>query len=114
MKKSASQESSAPNKESCDSSNSLMTVRAAANLLGVSTSWVHRHITELPCVRVGRLIRFDALLISEQLPARIESGKSLKPERTLMLSRYQRGYLYQTGKKLKVWYGMYREDVRKP
>lgn len=117
MKKSASQESnpaSALNTESCDSSNSLLSVRAAANLLGVSTSWVHRHITELPCVRVGRMIRFDALLISEQLRARIESGKSLKPERTLMLSRYQRGYLYQTGKKLKVWYGMYREDVRKP
>jgi len=63
---------------------------------------------------VGRLIRFDALLLSEQPRAKIESGKSSKPERTLMLSRYQRGYLYQTGKKLKVWYGMYREDVRKP
>src|SRR5947208_6969427 len=68
----------------------------------------------IACARVGRLIRFDALLLSEQLRAKIENGKSLKPERTLMLSWYQRGYLYQTGKKLKTWYGMYREDVRKP
>lgn len=117
MKKSASRESnpaSALNMESCDLPNSLLSVRAAADLLGVSTSWVRRHAPELPCARVGRLIRFDALLLSEQLRARIESGKSLKPERTPMLSRYQRGYLYQTGKKLKVWYGMYGKDVRKP
>lgn len=30
-----------------------------------------------------------------------------------MLRRYQNGYVYKTGRKLKVWYGMYREDVRK-
>jgi integrase len=31
-----------------------------------------------------------------------------------MLSRYQRGYIYQSGKKQKAWYAMFREDVRKP
>ncbi len=31
-----------------------------------------------------------------------------------MLFRYQRGYVYLTGKKVKVWYGMFREDVRTP
>jgi len=31
-----------------------------------------------------------------------------------MLSRYQRGYVYQAGKKVKTWYGMFREDVHKP
>jgi hypothetical protein len=117
VKKSAFQENdpaSAPNVESCDLPNALLSVRAAAELLGVSTTWVRRHAPELPCVRVGRLIRFDALLLSAQLRAKIESGKSLKPERTFMLSRYQRGYVYQTGRKSKVWYGMYQEDVRKP
>ncbi len=116
MKKPPSQSNPAAvlNTKSCHPLNSLLKVQAAADLLGVSTSWVRRHIPELPCARMGRLIRFDALLLSEQVRARIESGKSLKPERTPMLSRYQRGYLYQTGKKLKVWYGMYREDVRKP
>lgn len=33
---------------------------------------------------------------------------------SLRLRRYQRGYVYQTGKNVKVWYGVYREDVRKP
>jgi integrase len=28
-----------------------------------------------------------------------------------MLSRYQRGYVYQTGSKVKTWYGRFREDV---
>jgi integrase len=31
-----------------------------------------------------------------------------------MLFRYQRGYVYLTGKKVKVWYGMFREDIRTP
>jgi integrase len=33
---------------------------------------------------------------------------------SLLLRRYQRGYVYKTGKNQKVWYGMWREDVRKP
>ena len=31
-----------------------------------------------------------------------------------MLSRYQRGYVYLTGRKVKVWYGMFREDIQTP
>ena len=31
-----------------------------------------------------------------------------------MLFRYQRGFVYLSGKNLKVWYGMFREDVRMP
>ena len=31
-----------------------------------------------------------------------------------MLSRYQRGYVFQSGKKAKVWYGIFREDIRNP
>ena len=30
---------------------------------------------------------------------------------SLRLRRYQRGYVYKTGKKIKVWYGMFREDI---
>jgi integrase len=33
---------------------------------------------------------------------------------SLRLQRYQDGYVYKRGKKQKVWYGMFREDVRKP
>jgi integrase len=60
------------------------------------------------------LIRFDEELLSRQLSARIESGKPLKPERTDMFFRYQRGFVYQKGRKVKVWYGRIREDVRNP
>ena len=33
---------------------------------------------------------------------------------SLRLQRYQDGYTYKRGKKQKVWYGMFREDIRKP
>jgi len=32
----------------------------------------------------------------------------------LRLRRYQKGYVYKTGKKRKTWYGMSREDVKLP
>ena len=100
--------------QQCAVSKSLLEVRLAANVFGVSTSWIRRHITELPAIRVGRFIRFDAELLSEQLRARIEIGKPLRPERTDMFFRYQRGFVYQKGRKIKVWYGRIREDVRNP
>ncbi len=91
-----------------------LTARETAALLRVSESWVRRHRSELPLLRVGRLIRFDPFLLSQLTQARMQTGKSLKPERNSMLFRYQRGYVYLTGKKVKVWYGMFREDVRTP
>lgn len=92
----------------------LLDVSQAAELLRVSESWVRRHIGELPVVRLGRTIRIDSLLLSAKIQGTISHGKSLKPERTQMLSRYQRGYVYQAGSKVKVWYGMFREDVPQP
>lgn len=92
----------------------LLTVPEVARRLGVSESWVRRHISELPAVRVGRLVRFDAALLSETINGRISSGKSLRPERAPMPSRFQRGFVFLKGKKLKAWYGMFREDVRNP
>jgi excisionase family DNA binding protein len=92
----------------------VLNVREAAALLAVSESWIRRHQHELPLVRIGRLIRFEHSLLSRLLHERILSGKSLRPERKLMLSRYQRGYVYLTGRKVRVWYGMFREDVQTP
>lgn len=89
-------------------------IPAVADLLDVSTSWVRRHLAEIPHERLGRLIRFDPVLLSRWLKERMQGGKSLKPERAPMPSRYQRGYVYQSGKRKKVWYGMYREDIRTP
>jgi integrase len=32
----------------------------------------------------------------------------------MRLRRYQRGYVYKAGRRIKVWYGMWREDIQKP
>lgn len=89
-----------------------LTTSQVAEYLGVSESWVRRHIAELPAIRVGRLIRFNSLLLSKQLQGTISNGKSLKLERANMVpNSYQRGYVFTRGKS-KVWYGMFREDVR--
>jgi len=96
----------------------LLTVRDSAVLLGVSQSWVRRHVRELPTVRVGRLVRFDSALLQRQFQGKYTAGNRLKPEgvehMSLRLRRYQRGYVYKTGKKIKVWYGMFREDIPQP
>lgn len=97
-----------------DASDSLLDVRAVAGMLGVSASWVRRHASQLPCVRVGRMVRFDSSLLFWQLQAKMQGGKPLKPERTDMFFRYQRGFVYQKGRKVKVWYGRIRENVRNP
>jgi integrase len=97
-----------------DASDSLLDVRAVAGVLGVSASWVRRHASQLPCVRVGRMVRFDSSLLFYQLQAKMQGGKPLKPERTDMFFRYQRGFVYQKGRKVKVWYARIREDVRNP
>lgn len=92
----------------------LLSVRETADFLGFSQTWVRRHEHELPAVRFGRVVRFDSSLLSQVIQSKIERGKSLKPERTIMHSRYQRGSVFQKGKKAKTWYGLYREDVRTP
>lgn len=84
----------------------LINVEQAASLLGVSVKWVRRHIAELPVIRMGRLIRLNADALSQ-----LVEQNSLKPERSPMISRYQRGFVYQRGRK-KVWYGIFREDIR--
>ena len=89
-----------------------LTTSQVAEYLGISESWVRRHTAELPTIRVGRLIRFNSLLLSKQLQGTICNGKPLKLERASMVpNRYQRGYVFTRGKS-KVWYGMFREDIR--
>jgi len=63
---------------------------------------------------MGRMVRFDSVLLFLQLQAKMQGGESLKPERTDMFFRYQRGFVYQKGRNVKVWYGRIREDVRDP
>ena len=89
-------------------SQPLWDISQAAEYLKVSESWVRRHLAELPHSRHGRLIRFDP----EGLKRTVVDRKSLEPTRRLMPSnRYQRGGVYQRGKREKVWYGTYRIDT---
>jgi integrase len=85
----------------------LCDVKETAKYLGLSESWVRRHLSELPHIRNGRSIRFDP----NELRRSVADRKSLEPTRRLMPSnRYQRGGVYQRGKREKVWYGTYRID----
>jgi len=97
------------------SSRQLLSVRQAAILLGVSDSWVRRHKHELPLVPLGGCVRFNLALLQAHMSCNMPSGKSLRPERRRQMpSRYQCGSVYQKGRKKKVWYGVYREDVVTP
>jgi hypothetical protein len=61
-----------------------------------------------------RLLRFDSTLILRRFRGKQAAGNRLKTggKMSLPLRRYQRGYVYKTGKKQKVWYGMFRTDTR--
>jgi integrase len=108
--------SSPPSSRELLSQPSLISVREAATFLGVSETWVRRHQHELPVVRTGRLVRFDSVLLWRQFRGKQSVGNRLKNGEKVksQLQRYQRGYVYKTGKKQKVWYGMWREDIRTP
>lgn len=91
----------------------LLSVREAAQLLNVSECWVRRHKSELPAARIGGLIRFDATLLRQLLNSRIADVKPLKLRGERMshqIRRWQQGSVYQTGKRTKMWYGMWREE----
>lgn len=74
-----------------------------AEHLQVSASWIRRHLSDLPAIRRGRLLRFD----SDGL--KLHAGKSLKSERVNMTPRrYQRGSVFLDRD---VWKGMFRVDT---
>jgi len=88
----------------------LWDIKQTAEFLGVSESWVRRHLLELPYSRHGRLIRIDG----DALRITIERGKPLKSERVNVTPRrYQRGSIdWKKTKKGKVAYGIYRVDAQ--
>jgi len=96
--------------------DSLLDVSETSRLLGVSESWVYRHASELPAVRIGAMLRFGRVLLLRQLRATTScrTGSRLEPERGIQMRRYQQGTVFKQGKETKTWYGMWREDVRKP
>jgi integrase len=96
--------------------NSLLDVKETAEMLNVSVSWVRRHVSELPSVRVGRLVRFDPQLLSLKFQGTKKTGNRLKSERIVpMFRRYQTGSVIQRGKKgQRMWYGIFRQDVPQP
>lgn len=68
-----------------------ITVKTAAQKLSVSETWIRRHIAELPVIRAGGLIRFNARLLSEMISGTMQRGKSLEPKEPIMVNRFQRG-----------------------
>jgi len=93
-----------------------LNAKEAASFLGVSETWVRRHVSELPSVSVGRLLRFDAILLCRQFQGRRDAGSRLKPKRKVPMGymRYQRSVVKRGKKGQQVWYGVWREDVPKP
>jgi integrase len=93
----------------------LLDVRETADLLGVSESWVRRHTTELPVVRVGRLIKFDRPSLHRQFQVKPSAGNRMEQKGDASMfqaakTRYQTGRVYKKGKKVVKWYGQFRED----
>jgi excisionase family DNA binding protein len=90
----------------------LWNIKQAAEYLRVSESWVRRHLSELPHLRHGRLIRFDP----DELRSKVSDGKSLESGRNTAMPvprRYQQGSIvWKDTASGKVAYGTYRADVR--
>jgi integrase len=87
----------------------LLDVRQTAAFLNVSDSWVRRHVAELPAVRIGRLVRFDSVLLKNQYSGNVSmGGKSLGKASMVNQRRYQDGSIQKRGK---VWYGVFRIDI---
>jgi integrase len=87
----------------------LFDVRQTAAFLNVSDSWVRRHVAELPAVRIGRLVRFDSILLKNQYSGNVSaSGKSLGKAPVVIQRRYQSGSIQKRGQ---VWYGVFRADT---
>jgi excisionase family DNA binding protein len=68
-----------------------LTVGETAQRLNVSDCWVRRHKAELPLVRLGGLIRFNAALLERILNCRIPHEKPLKLRGAAMLIRFGGG-----------------------
>src|ERR1700722_1820827 len=107
----------------------LLTVSELCLAFGVSRDWVYKHSNNgasdrLPCVRLGRLVRFKHSEVSRYIEARQKglSGASLaatdgiaraKERRKMARKRFQKGYVrLRKTKKYPYWEGFYWEDIR--
>lgn len=99
----------------------LLTVSGLCRRFGVSRDWVYKHRRKLPHIRIGRSLRFDIDAVwkhlqrtthTTKISAGAESCQKPKAGGSVMgKRRYQRGYVYKTGKRQKVWRVQWREDV---
>jgi excisionase family DNA binding protein len=107
----------------------LLTVSELCLAFGVSRDWVYKHannggMDHLPCVRLGRLVRFKHSEVSRYIDARQKGspGASLaatdgiaraKERRKMARKRFQKGYVrLRKTKKHPYWEGFYWEDLR--
>ena len=100
------------------SESRTLTIAQVARDFSVSESWLYHHWRELPHFRVGRSIRFDSALLRRHFQARYQTRTGSRPNLEggipMGLRRYQRGSVVKQGKRIKAWYGIWREDVRLP
>ncbi len=63
------------------SDRQLLDVEGLASYLGVKPSWVYGKVAarELPCVRVGRYLRFDRDRVMRELEAGRQAAKAAQP-----------------------------------
>ncbi len=110
----------------------LLSVKDLCALFGVSRDWAYKHSRSnatdpLPCVRLGRLLRFSAQKVRQYLESRrnLDSGGSLQATdgiarvngrryRAMARKRFQAGHVRLRGKRNPYWEGFYREDVLLP
>jgi excisionase family DNA binding protein len=115
-----------------EQSRKLLSVKELSALLGVSRDWVYKRTRPsatdpLPCVRLGKLLRFPAEKVREYL----ESGQNLDSRgsvqttdgiarvngrryRAMARKRFQAGHVRLRGNRDPYWEGFYREDVLLP
>jgi len=63
------------------SERQLLDVEGLAAYLGVKSSWVYGKVAanELPCIRVGRYLRFDRDRVMRELEAGRRAAKAARP-----------------------------------
>jgi integrase len=97
-------------------SSSLIAVREASQYLGVSECWIRRHLSELPVVRIGRMVRIEKTSLLRKFHVKLHPGNRIeqKGKDASMFratkTRYQSGRVYKKGKRVVKWYGQFRED----
>ncbi|MCI0721721.1 MAG: tyrosine-type recombinase/integrase [Acidobacteria bacterium] len=114
--------------EAQSAARTLLGVKGLCALFGVSKDWVYRRTQAaapdpLPCVRFGKLIRFDEKEVGEFIEShRRASGGRLgatggvarviqRRYRVLTRKRFQNGYVRLRGKHDPYWEGFFREDI---